>query len=190
MKNIINYLSNQAVNASSIWGDSSLFIALLLLVVVLILYFYAKDVRDLNDQLADDVKSLNELCKEKTKAFEDAVAEITELRSKVNLFQTNEDSYASHFVRLKAEIKFLESCNSDNLERINKLTSQIKHTKYMPLNQVKEAEMWVCTKSIDQFFIQGKEYRQGSKYKKYFSLIAENGTEYIIGQSDFKPVKK
>jgi len=195
MKNLLNYLSNQAVNISSIWNDSSIFIALLLLVLVLILYFYAKDVRDLNDQLADDIKSLNELCKEKSKAFEDAVVEITELRLISN-------ARAELISIAKDEINDLTSVNKQlwhnnytNLERINKLQSQIKHTKYVPLNQGKEAEMWEClTHEYDQF-------SKGDIYKQDKSLIAKDGLiwlfahpdhlhPYLVEKNYFKPVLK
>lgn len=76
------------------------------------------------------------------------------------------------------------------LERINKLTSQVKHTKYVPLK--KESGKWECLNDILDYFQKGKIYTQDMTIAGGDNIwLFQNDDHlhpYLVSKSDFKAV--
>jgi len=140
-----------------------------------------------------DLKDKN---KELKKAFEDSVAEITELRA-------NEKAYNSELKKLYAENAKQDERNGLLIDEINDLKANRdywkeralhqKHSK--PVKQV-ESKYWQLTKDItfvNNLFETGEVYKKSHLKPSSDSLlflIAKNNRSYLVDKSYFKPVVK
>ena len=111
-------------------------------------------------------------------AFEDAVAEITELRSERKVT----DSKCS----------LLESCNQHNLDQIAYWKERALHYKHT--KKVVDSEWWECQTSLQyDYFEVGKTYKESITERKVdgmLFLICNDGDKipFLVEKKYFKPV--
>lgn len=205
MKNLINLLENQSINISLIWSDVSIFVASLLLVLVLILYFYAKDLRDIIAEVKEDlnfkITCYNSLAK-------DSIDRITYLTEVNKMTDSKNNQLIVESLENEKRIRNLIESKcvlvaeiNEKDERINKLTSQVKKTKYVPLNQQKEAEIepvvwWESMTDEYGQFPKGKLFHVGDKnpsHKEFlwltddFSLPQVLRSDFLVARKNFNP---
>lgn len=138
---------------------------------------------------------------DRKKYFEDAVAEITELRSKNKNISDNFNELTVNYSIIQEKISLSEDELRIAYERIEALnqgnkvllesrdywrerTLHQKHTK-----KEAESEWWQCVNSIGEYFIKGNKYKQVNNKSGYFYLIGETSITHIVKKSNFKPVK-
>jgi len=114
------------------------------------------------------------------KYFEDAVTEITELRSKNKV--------------LESKCSLLDSCNDENLKSLNYWKERALHQKHSkPVKQV-ESEYWECI--YNQYapeFINGNRYEVDKSKNSFLNtlfLIGESKCTCLVESKYFKPVVK
>jgi len=206
MKLLLNFLETHSVNYAFTSGIllTVLLVVIILLIVVALRLNEAKN-RLKNEEFYSDVSAQTmadydhrinvQECtiEEKKKAFEDAVAEITELR--------NENKHLnSDLVKLYTENAKQDEHNGLLIDEINDLKSNRtywkeralhqKHSK--PFKQV-ESEWYECeTDTLLPHFERLKTYQIGTKMNivSLFSLFDINGKECIVEKKYFKPVVK
>lgn len=132
--------------------------------------------KDVSMQTIEDyetqIKEQENHIKELKKSFEDAVVEITELR---------------------VDNKNLNSFVKELIEDKDKLKEQIIYWKERALHQKhtkKEVEnnVYLCIKSIGEYFIEGKQYNRINKDPNFLYLIGETKLIHIVNRTHFKPV--
>lgn len=111
------------------------------------------------------IKEQEDHIKELKKSFEDAVEEITELRSKNGV--------------LKCKVNVLQEQVTYWKER----SLHQKHTK-----KEIESEWFLCIKSIGDSFIEGNKYKKCKSNNNLLHLSGENYATYIVDKKCFKPV--
>jgi len=132
------------------------------------------------------------------KYFEDAVAEITELRSKVKQLEANDAGYADRMSELK-------EANRVNTKTINELVANRDYWKERALHQkhskpVKQVESeWYeyigfkYNPYSANLFINGNKYELSRIFvgnSSMMYLISENGSSCLVERKYFKPVVK
>lgn len=140
--------------------------------------------KDISMQTIEDyetqIKDQEDHIKELKKSFEDAVVEITELRSKNKQLQAEDAGYADRMCELKEELRIANKSITYWKER----ALHQKHTK-------KEVEdnVYLCIKSIGEYFIEGKKYKRRGNNKDLLHLVGESGLVHIVNKLHFKPAK-
>lgn len=181
MKNLIEFLSTHSVNYAFTSGIL-LTVLIVAIACIIILYLRLKEAKiSLKKELffnkvsAETIEGYESQIKlqecqieEKKKAFEDAVAEITELRSKEGV--------------LKCKVKVL----TEQIDYWKERALHQKHTK-----KVVESEWYECINDIFPNFIKGKKY-QDSKRKTLDNLVwlIHDKHCYLVNKNDFKPVQQ
>jgi len=146
----------------------------------------------------DQIKLQECQIEDRKKYFEDAVAEITELRIKNKQLEANDAGYADRMSELK-------EANRVNTKTINELilnrdywkerALHQKHSK--PLKQV-ESEWWECINEIKGYFVEGCIYKTDNLSNdnpfpdNVFRLFINDNHlhSYLVNRKDFKPVQK
>lgn len=133
----------------------------------------AQTITDYDEQIKAQESKINDL----KQAFEDAVAEITEHRSRIKTYQERQEKYELLINKLNDQITYWK-------ER----ALHVKHTK-----KEVESDMWECIYNIyAPEFINGNKY-EDDKSKNSFSnvlfLIGESKCTCLVERKYFKPVK-
>jgi len=157
-------------------------------------------IKELRKSFTDSVAEIKRLVtqektqNEKIVAFSVMISELTDenkLKSdELRICYERIETMSGGLKVLVDKNRLLESCNADNLERINKLESKISHSKYVPLNQQKTGSIyWECIDSELARFIKGEKYKQSDR-KTHANLIwIENDTHtYLVHKSSFKAI--
>jgi len=208
MKLLLNFLETHSVNYALINGYLTVFL-LIAIIFIIALYLRLKEAKTWI-KFSDIEKKQNqhELKEEKSfcetqgsmyskllvkyadikKAFEDAVAEITELRSKVKQLELKVFS-------INEENKSLSDRCDNLLTNVTYWKERALHQKHSkPVKQV-ESEWWEAKTNPYGFFIKGNVYKQDKTIKTDDSLIwiflNENDLHsHLVERKYFKPVVK
>lgn len=128
--------------------------------------------KDVSMQTIEDyetqIKEQEDHIKELKKSFEDAVVEITELRSKN---------------------KQLDDTNNILIEKFKYWKERALHKKHT--KKEVESELFEYTGESNSWFRKGNKYKSTKKHenKDLIFVIAEDGKEYLDSKIYFKPVK-
>ena len=199
MKNLIEFLSDFMNAYTLIDVVLILFFAILAIVFFKRLKSALKNLKDyqfyntVSAQTIEDYDNQIKLQENKItdlkSAFEDAVAEITELRSKAKV---SEDELRIAYERIEA----LTHGNKVFIDKMHDHIKQITYWKERALHQkhtkkVVNSDWWKCIKEIDGYFNEGQSYKQDNSFNdNLFRLfINENHLHsYLVNKSDFKSV--
>lgn len=170
-KNIINY--------RELYGICLICITMLIGTIAIISFRYSelknrhknsKFFSDMSFQTLEDyetqIKAQEDHIKELKKSFEDAVVEITDLRSKN---------------------KQLDDTNNILIEKFKYWKERALHQKHT--KKEVEDNVYLCIKSIGEYFIEGKKYKRRGKNKDLLHLVGESGLVHIVNKLHFKPAK-
>jgi len=210
MKLLLNFIETHSVNYALINGYLTVFL-LIAIAIIIALYLRLKEAKTWI-KFSDIEKKQNqhELKEEKAfsetqgsmyskllvkyadmnKAFEDAVAEITSLRSKLKFSYESSENLGKRFHEDQLKIESLNKALTYWKER----ALHQKHSK--PVKQV-ESEWYEClsTEYDKNIFVKYGKYKKSTllstdKSENLLGLVANNGVSYLVFKSDFKPVLK
>jgi len=208
---MLNFLENHSVNyafTSGILLTVLLVVVILLIVVTLRLIEAKKTIKkenfysNLSMQTVNDYEigiQLQELkIIELKKAFEDAVAEITELRCKVKNYANNDAALSDRMSELKEELRksniLIEEQKAGLIDYYEKFTywkERALHQKHSnPVKQI-ESEWYECISDNMVSFVKGVKYKDsGRKTLDALVWLENDGHTYLTHKSNFKPVVK
>lgn len=147
----------------------------------------AQTITDYDNQIKAQELHINDI----KQAFEDAVAEINELKSKISALKEVNNMLLKSGYETRLKIKKNRDENNDLITYWKERALHQKHTK----KEVKY-DMWeyIGHERYNQFcFVQGNKYEVNASQKLSFDrliyLIGENGASFIVEKKYFKPVK-
>ena len=186
MKNLIEFLSD----FMNVW--TLIYVVLILFFAILAMVFFKrlksalkklKDYQFYNTVSAQTIEDYDNQIKlqeceitERKKYFEDAVAEITELRLK----DKNNFSYIQEFINDKDKLKV-------QVTHWKERALHQKHTKKV-IKPIK-SDWWECLSDGILYFGKGLKYRNsGRKTLDALIWLENDGHTYLVHKSSFKPV--
>jgi len=214
MKNLIEFLSTHSVNYAFTSGIL-LTVLIVAIACIIILYLRLKEAKTWikfseieKQQNRTELKEEKSFCEtqgsmyskllvrhaELKQGFEDAVAEITELRSKAKI---SEDELRIAYERIEAMSqgnKVLIDKNKLLNQDLTAQTEQIAYWKERALHQKhtkKEVnnEWYECISDNMAMFVKGIKYRDsGRKTLSSLVWLENNGHNYLTHKQNFKPV--
>jgi len=125
------------------------------------------------------------------KYFEDAVAEITELRAKNKQLEANDAGYADKISELNEDIRIKDKTIEELIFNRDYWKERALHYKHTKKVKPIESEWYECVNDIFPNFVKGKKY-QNSKRKTLDNLVwlIHDKHVYLVHKADFKPVVK
>jgi len=211
MKLLLNFLETHSVNYALINGYLTVFL-LIAIIFIIALYLRLKEAKTwIKFSDIEKKQTRTELKEEKAfsetqgsmyskllvkyadtkKYFEDAVAEITSLRSKLKFSYESSENLGNRFHEDQLKIESLNKALTYWKER----ALHQKHSK--PVKQV-ESDWYECVNEIKGYFVEGCIYKIDNSSNdnpfpdNVFRLfINENHLHsYLVNRKDFKPVQK
>jgi len=192
MKLLLNFLETHSVNYAFTSGIllTVLLVVIILLIVVVLRLNEAKNklkneefFSDVSAQTIEDYEKQIKLqecqIEDRKKYFEDAVVEITQLRSEKKV--------------LESKCDLLYEINNTIKERHDYWKERALHQKHTKKVKPVESEWWECVNEIKGYFMEGCIYKVDNSFNdNLFRLfINENHLHpYLVNKSDFKPVQK